>query len=196
MRRTVILANGAFPRRNGAAWKALASAARVVCCDGAADAYSRRFRRQPYAVVGDCDSVRGRYDNIVRIDDQETNDLSKAIAYCRAKRLRNPIVLGAVGKCEDHALGNIFRALDAGLDVLTDYGLFAYVRGRRSFAVTRGARVSVFATDRKTRMTSSGLEWPLREVRFETLYCATLNRATGSRVNLTATHPAIVYFET
>ena len=35
----VILANGEFPKKGGAAWKLLASAKRVIACDGAAKAY-------------------------------------------------------------------------------------------------------------------------------------------------------------
>ena len=43
-------------------------------------------------------------------------------------------------------------------------------------------------------MTSKGLQWPLDDVKFKNLYCATLNRTTTTRVSLTATHPVYVYF--
>ncbi|MBR1920526.1 MAG: hypothetical protein IJ829_00825, partial [Kiritimatiellae bacterium] len=56
----VLLANGDFPARNGAAWRLLAAARRVVACDGAAYAYRRRFGKSPDAVVGDLDSLRRR----------------------------------------------------------------------------------------------------------------------------------------
>ena len=55
---TVILAAGDFPRAGGAAWRLLAGAKRVVCCDGAAQAYRRRFKREPLAIVGDLDSLK------------------------------------------------------------------------------------------------------------------------------------------
>ena len=118
------------------------------------------------------------------------------MAYCAKRGWRDPVVVGATGKREDHTIGNVFRALAYGCEIVTDLGRFVPVCGKAAFKVRKGAAVSVFAPDPKTRMTSKGLEWPLNEVRFRTLYCATLNRATGSRVNLTATHPAIVYFET
>ena len=47
---TVILAAGDFPRRGGAAWRLLKSATRVVACDGAANAYRRRFGAWPASV--------------------------------------------------------------------------------------------------------------------------------------------------
>lgn len=196
---TVILANGEFPKKDGVAWRILAAAKRVVCCDGAADAYRRRFRRWPDVIVGDLDSVSrlpsraSRPPLLVRIPDQDTNDLEKAMAYCAERGWKNPVVVGATGRREDHTLGNVFRALDYGCEVVTDTGRFVPVCGKAAFRVARGTAVSIFAPDPRTRMTSRGLEWPLDEVRFRNLYCATLNRATGARVVLTATRPVSVF---
>ncbi len=195
---TVILANGDFPRPGGKAWRLLTSARRVVGCDGAADAYRRRFRRWPEVVVGDLDSLRlpGRKRataEVVRVDEQETNDLAKAIRLCRERGWRKLVILGATGKREDHTLGNVFRALADGIEIVTDYGRFVPVSGRRSLRVRRGAAVSIFAPDPQTRMTSTGLEWPLDDMKFGSLYCATLNRAEAARVTLTASRPVSVF---
>lgn len=193
MKRVVILAAGDFPKRGTGARQLLESAEVVVCCDSAADAYRRHTGREPEAVVGDGDSLRGSFGNVVRIGEQETNDLEKAVAYCRSRRWMRPIVLGATGKREDHTLGNIFRAMALGLEVVTDYGRFVPVRGRVALAVTQGAAISVFATNPATRVRSRGLEWPLEGVVFRNLYCATLNRATARRVTLSTTHPICVF---
>ena len=216
--RTVILANGDFPKKGGAAWKLLAAATRVVCCDGGADAYRRHFRKWPDAIVGDFDSIReklvdGRwivgssrstgklssagchFPDMIRFTDQDTNDLEKAIVYCAMRRWKNPLVVGATGRREDHTIGNIFRALDYGVEIVTDRGRFVPVCGKVTLRVRPGAAVSVFAPDPKTRMTSKGLEWPLDGVKFRNLYCATLNRTTAATVALTATRPVCVYLE-
>ena len=199
---TVILANGDFPKRGGAAWKLLAAATRVVCCDGATDAYRRRFRRWPDVIIGDLDSLSrlpsrvSRPPSLVKVPDQDTNDLEKAMAYCAKQGWKNPVIVGATGKREDHTLGNVFRALDYGCEIVTDTGRFVPVCGRATFRIAKGAAVSIFATDPRTRMMSKGLEWPLDSVRFKNLYCATLNRATGSRVTLTAARPVSVFIAT
>ena len=217
--KTVVLAAGDFPRKGGAAWKLLAAATRVVACDGAADAYRRRFRKWPDVIIGDLDSIvpspssatgrvtddqpanasrrgRRRYGvTVVQIPDQDTNDLEKAMSYCAKQGWRYPVIVGATGKREDHAIGNVFRAFAYGCEIVTDYGRFIPVRGKAMFKVKKGAAVSVFAPDPKTRMTSKGLKWPLDDVRFRNLYCATLNRATASRVTLTATKPVSVFIE-
>ena len=191
---TVILAAGDFPRKGTAAWNLLTAARRVVCCDSAGEAYRRRFRRWPTVIVGDMDSAKTAGGTVVRIAEQDTNDLAKAVRYCAAQGWKNPVILGATGRREDHTLGNLFRALAFGLDVVTDYGRFTAVEGKRSFTVAKGAAISIFATDPATRMTSKGLVWSLDGVTFDNLYCATLNRASATRVTLTATHRVYVYF--
>ena len=196
-RETVILANGEFPKKDGAAGRLLAAAKRVVCCDGAADVYRRRFRKWPDVVIGDFDSVRSRRVpcRVIHDADQDTNDLEKAMAYCAKQGWRDPVIVGATGKREDHTLGNVFRALDWGCEIVTDTGRFVPVCGKASFKVAKGTAVSVFAPDPKTRMTSKGLEWPLAPVKFRNLYCATLNRATGGRFEVTSNRPVMVYVE-
>ena len=189
-----ILAAGEFPKCGGRAWEILASASAVVCCDSAADAYRRRMRREPTAVVGDLDSLRGRFRNIVKVPCQETNDLEKAAAWCRAQGYDRPVVLGATGFREDHTLGNVFRALNLGLEVVTNYGRFVPLEGRKAFSVEKGAAVSIFAPDSATRMASRGLEWPLDGVEFKNLYCATLNRTTAKRIVLESDRRVYVYF--
>ena len=212
LKKTIILANGEFPKKGGAAWKMLAEAKRVVCCDGAAEVYRRHFCRWPDIVIGDFDSANaklagGRWmvgngyatncqlPTTIFSPDQNTNDLEKAMAYCAKRGWCRPVIVGATGKREDHTLGNVFRALAYGCEIVTDLGRFVPICGRAEFKVRRGAAVSLFAPDPKTRMTSKGLAWPLDDVRFKNLYVATLNRATGARVMLTATKPVSVYIE-
>ena len=196
--RTVILANGTFPRKGGRSWAVLGAATRVVACDGAARTYRRRFGRWPDVIVGDLDSlgavpVGTDVPRVVRVAEQETNDLAKAIRLCAKEGWRNPVVVGAVGKREDHAIGNVFRALESRVELVTDEGTFRPVVGRVSLTVRKGAAVSVFAPDPMTRMTSRGLAWPLDGVRFSNLFCATLNRAMASRVTLTADRAVSVF---
>ena len=193
---TVILAAGDFPRRGGAAYQALSEAKKVVCCDSAADAYKRAFRKEPTLVVGDCDSVRGRFAAVkVHIGEQETNDLEKAIRVCRAKGWKNLLIVGATGKREDHTLGNIFRALDAGIPILTDFGAFHILEPNKKnkFKLPLATALSIFISNPKTRLKSTGLEWSLDRVRFKNLYCATLNRSNRPVVTLTTTHRAYLY---
>lgn len=207
MGKTVILANGVFPRKGGEAWRLLEGAQRVVACDGAANAYARRFRRVPDFIVGDLDSLKPNSSlltphsslltphasRLVPVPDQSTNDLSKAIAFCRARGWKDLVIVGAMGRREDHALGNVFRAMEAGVEIVTDFGRFVPATERLRLRVGKGTPVSVFATEKDTRMRSRGLVWPLDEVRFENLYCATLNRASSSVIEICSSRSFFIY---
>ena len=193
---TAILAAGDFPARGGEPYRLLASARRVVACDGAADAYRSEFGRWPDIVVGDLDSAsRAASGRAVRIPDQDTNDLSKAIAFCRGEDWNDLVILGATGKREDHTIGNVYRALQEQVRVVTEAGEFLPVRGVLKFRTWKGAGVSVFAPDPRTKMTSRGLKWKLAGVRFANAWCATLNRASSETVVVTSDRPAFVYVE-
>ena len=52
---------------------------------------------------------------------------------------------------------------------------------------------TIFAPDRETRVSSAGLVWPLDDVRFATLHCATLNRTSGTSFTLDPTRPILLY---
>ena len=205
MKRTAILANGDFPREGGVAWNILANAERVVACDGAADAYFAHFQKYPALIVGDLDSFSPSPSSagasspscggafLRRIPEQDTNDLAKAVMVCRENGWTAPVILGATGKRDDHTLGNIMRAFDFGLEIVTDYGRFVPITTSAKFEVKPGSPISIFAPDPTTRATSRGLEWPLDNVIFQNLYCATLNRATGSIVEITADKMIFAY---
>ena len=112
---TVILADGEYPAE-GIPATLLAQARYVVCCDGAADAYTARGGI-PSAIVGDGDSIgrttAQRFRDILHIvPDQETNDLTKAFSFCMEQGRRELTILGATGGREDHAIGNIALLAD------------------------------------------------------------------------------------
>ena len=195
MRKTVILANGAFPRKGGEPRRLLESAARIVACDGAADSLRRHRVRCADFVVGDLDSVKTRRPEMVRIAEQDTNDLDKAIGFCRGRQWKDLVIVGASGGREDHLLGNVFRAMAAGVEMVTDEGRFIpasrvssrVAPWRIRLNVYRGCPISVFTDERTARMKSSGLKWKLDGVVFDNLYCATLNRADCEKVEIRST---------
>lgn len=192
---TVILANGSFPRRGSEGWRTLLGAERIVACDGAADSCLRRTGRIADVAVGDLDSIKSAASakKTVKVSDQDSNDLKKAIDYCASKGWRDPVVLGACGKRDDHAIGNVFLALDHGLEAISDYGRFLPVKGKRTLRLPVGTAVSVFTSDPSARMRSRGLRWPLDGVKFDRLYKATLNRTSEETVTVWSDSPACIY---
>lgn len=195
---TAILANGDFPREGTGERQMLANAARIVACDGAGATLWKELGREADFIVGDMDSLGADApprSQIVKIPEQETNDLEKAVRFCRARGWRELLIFGATGKREDHAIANVFRALDLGVEIVCEGARFSPVAAgaRAVFPSRRGDPVSIFAPDPATRISSTGLEWPLDGLAFPNLYCAALNRALADSFSILPTRAVAVF---
>ena len=201
---TVILANGAFPRRKSLL-ALLHGASHIVCCDGAA-APLLRHGITPDLVIGDLDSLlpglrRKLGRRVVRVTEQETNDLSKAFRACMERSWRTFVILGAGGKREDHLLGNAslltqFAAAGADVRMETDYGTFLPVLKSVSFRRPAGTKVSIFSFHPEMPITASGLKYPLDKLRLPFWWCGTLNETDAPEFSLTfdGRAPMLLYF--
>ena len=196
-----ILAAGEFPR-SAAVLRLLDEADMIICCDSAAAALVDSGR-EPGLIVGDLDSIpaslQERFaDRLRKVDEQEDNDLTKAF-YAAMEFVPSVIhILGATGRREDHTMGNISLLAryqqEAGpscqIDMVSDYGMFLAASGEHTFASRPGQEISIFAFDNTLRISSSGLLYPTDGVVFDSLWKATLNRASGSSFTLKLNQPA------
>ena len=214
MATAVIVGNGQFPKKEYPLYL-LESADYVVCCDGALDTYLRHFRgrnlRRPDVVVGDMDSLSKKTaerfrDIAVKIDEQETNDQSKAFHYIleHFPDVDTIHILGATGKREDHTIGNLsllmeyareMRRQDCGrtvsVDIVSDWSTAFAITDTCTLDVGEGRSVSIICPDNSLNIKSEGLAWPTDNVVFDNLWQATLNRASADRISLTFSHPSI-----
>ena len=198
----VILAAGGFPT-HPVPLRALREAHFVVCCDSA---YSQflAFNASlsiPFIVIGDGDSLsadsqRQLGDRWLQVDEQDYNDLHKAMTWAAG---RFPIhnaqftILGATGRREDHTLGNIsylvtFAEEYPGADItmLTDHGSLCAVRGSRTFASFPRQQISIFAMNPAVPIYGHGLKWPLDAFHARRWWQATLNETLGSEFSLSS----------
>lgn len=195
--RIVILAAGDFPKNGSEGERMLKSADVVIACDSAAQIYRKKLGKWPTVTIGDMDSLKSeRPENLIQVDEQETNDLQKAINHLTVfykEWSKDAVIVGATGRREDHTLGNIYRALEAELKVVTNNGVFYPIRGELKLKTYPDQGVSLFAIDPRTKMESEGLVWPLKGVKFTAPYVATLNRAIGEEVCVRSNRPAFLY---
>ena len=214
MATAVIVGNGQFPKKEYPLYL-LESADYVVCCDGALDTYLRHFSgrnlRRPDVVVGDMDSLSKktaeRFREIaLKIDEQETNDQSKAFHYIleHFPDVDTIHILGATGKREDHTIGNLsllmeyareMRRQDCGrtvsVDIVSDWSTAFAITDSCTLDVGEGRSVSIICPDNSLNIKSEGLVWPTDNVVFDNLWQTTLNRASADRISLTFSHPSI-----
>ena len=206
-RSAVILCDGAFPRKAYPRYL-LESADVAVCCDGALLKWLRHFGEGhlPDAVVGDMDSlpetVQQRYSHLtVKIDEQDYNDLVKAMRYLLENypEVEQVHIIGATGKREDHTVGNLGllmefpRLLPLGdrlVDMVSDYGTAFVVTDSCSLHLGEGRRVSLFSADNSLRVKSKGLHWPTDDVVFDAWWKATLNRTDAPVIELEFSRPS------
>ena len=200
---TVILANGTFPSSQRPL-EILRSAARVVCCDGAAAAcLAAGFL--PEVVIGDLDSlpknlIERLSERIVHVSEQETNDLNKAFRYCLEHGWDSIVILGATGKREDHTLGNLSLLVDfsekiSDISMVTDDGEFIVLRHSGTCSCRCGQQISIFAMEPGTHIESMGLKYPLNGLAPTRWWQATLNEALGDTFSLhfPDNHPLLIY---
>jgi thiamine pyrophosphokinase len=189
--RTVIIADGTFPTHD-IPLGYLRNAELKVCCDGSAEnLINAGFL--PDAIVGDMDSlndeIKNRFSTIIYVDDeQETNDLTKAVRWCRESGYNDVVILGATGKREDHTLGNVSLlaeyATNINVRMVTDTGIFLPFLRSCKVESFPGQQVSVFSIDPETEITSTGLLYPLKNRKLKNWWEATLNEATGDHFEL------------
>ena len=107
---TVIVADGTFPSHE-IPLGYLRNAKRIVCCDGSTESLLM-YGMLPDAIVGDLDSLNDELisrfaDRIFLDENQDTNDLTKAVLWCSEMGYKDIVIVGATGKREDHTIGNI-----------------------------------------------------------------------------------------
>lgn len=214
MATAVIVGNGQFPKKEYPLYL-LESADYVVCCDGALDTYLRHFSgrnlRRPDVVVGDMDSLSKKTaakfsDIAVRIEEQETNDQSKAFHYIleHFPDVDTVHILGATGKREDHTIGNLSLLMEyaremgrqdcgrtVSVDIVSDWSTAFAITDTCTLDVGEGRSVSIICPDNSLNIKSEGLVWPTDNVVFDNLWQTTLNRASADRISLTFSHPSI-----
>ena len=196
----VILANGSYPRHQIALdW--LRNAPFLICCDGAVNQLAENGIT-PNLIIGDGDSIsqanKERFADIfIQVDDQETNDQTKAMNYLDKQGKRNIVILGATGGREDHALGNISLLIDymrMGFNVMmyTNHGLFIPMSDDSTFTTYKGQQVSIFSFG-ATGLQSQGLRYPLHDL--TNWWQGTLNEATEEEVAISAKGDYLIYLE-
>ncbi len=198
----VILANGLFPTAQRGL-DLLKAADLLICCDGAADKLIAKGM-SPHVIIGDMDSLSTEVSELyaslmIQSDDQESNDLTKAVHYCIEEGYPSVTILGATGLREDHTLGNISLMVEyyprIEVQIISDFGVFFLTQSGEQVPSFAGEKISFFSIDNRVRVSSTGLKYPLNDLQLSNWYRASLNEATANHfiLNFESDLPLIVY---
>ena len=199
---TAVVANGEVPSSE-LSIRLLRKMKRVICCDGALQKLLS-INIIPDVVVGDGDSMDGELLHGHEIPyypdkSEEYNDLQKALKYCTAKGYDNILLMGCGGLREDHFIANLsimaMYSEKVHLTMLTEHGLFNVLRGSSTFCSLPGLPVSVFSRSPHTKLTFTGLKYPVNNRSFKWLWEGSLNEAVGEEFIVEASdgEPVVVY---
>lgn len=210
----VIIGDGRFPKTEYPRYL-IRNADFIICCDGALSKFIRNSesifgeRRLPDIVVGDMDSLspalkKKHSDIIVKIDEQEHNDQTKAFRWAmeNLQGISQIYILGATGEREDHTIGNMSLLMEyartydlektgINVEMVSDHATIFAVTDTFEMECGEGRRISIFTPDNSLRIRSTGLEWPTDGVVFDNWWKATLNRASQDTVRLEFSHRSI-----
>ncbi len=194
----VVIANGEYPTA-AEPLAVIENAPFVACCDGGANAYIATGHT-PDIIIGDGDSLnkenRKKYASILlQIDEQETNDQTKAVTWLLGKGYRKIAIVGATGKREDHTLGNISLLIEymragATIHTFTNYGVFIPCKYSCILPAKKGLQISIFNFGAK-EFSSKGLLYPIYD--FTNWWQGTLNECTGDTVEINAKGEFMVF---
>ena len=197
---TVIVADGTFPTHD-IPLGYLKNAKRIICCDGSAQNLLLTGM-QPDAIVGDMDSLNDELanrfaDRIYLDENQDTNDLTKAVSWCIDMGYKDIVIVGATGKREDHTLGNISLLTEyvrsVNVIMVTETGILRPLLKSSAISCFAGQQVSIFSIDPETEVTSFGLRYPLNKTKILNWWYATLNESLGDSFSLEFNGRLIVY---
>ncbi len=188
----VIIANGPFPTHE-IPLQILKNADHIFCCDGAADSLLKNTDLKPDIIIGDLDSVSENTkikfsDRLIQIDDQNSNDLTKAFEYAVSKKFGKIIFIGTTGGREDHTISNLFLlihfAKQTDIEIYTDHGTFISVRGQKKIKSFCGQQISFFAENTNVIIDCKNLKWPLLNKTFEHPWQGSLNQSLTDELEI------------
>lgn len=199
----IIVANGLFPQSEHVI-EIINNADKIICCDGAINNLLKHHI-VPDVIIGDLDSISGFAKNefagkIVHISDQNTNDLTKAVNWCKENKIDDIIIVGATGKREDHAIANIsllmmYSDIVKNIKIVSDYGEFVPFNKSCNCKSFKGQQISIFSFNPDMPVSSKNLKYPLNELKLKYPWQGTLNECLYDNFSLDFENgKLIVYF--
>ncbi len=196
---SVLLANGEKPK-NKIIIDILQNAKNIICVDNGYELASE-LNITPSVIIGDLDSVDISKVNqsviIIKEEDQNTNDLEKALNYCLSKNIRDIILVGATGERDDQNLATILISLDyieqLNIEILSDLYSIKFVNGKREFETEPMKEVSLISMDKENIITTQGLKYNLEKSKLSSTTHGISNYSIGKNFSISCLSPLIVF---
>lgn len=196
MKKCLIIGNGKAPEKKTILFLMKKGYDTIICADGGLHHVSK-LKINPHYIIGDFDSVdkdlldsyRGK-SKIIQIKRQDDTDIEKCLKIAVKHNFSDAVLLSVTGDRLDHSFCNLGIALKfhnkINVRIISETSLLSVCEKHVSFETKKGEYISLYAFDKKTKITSQGLKYPLNETLLPFgVRESTSNVAVSGLVNLT-----------
>ncbi len=172
MKKCIIIANGNAPTKSEVLFFYNRGYDTIFCADGGSNS-AYKLNLIPEYIVGDFDSInpevldfyKGK-SKIINIKRQNDTDVEKCLKTAIKKGFGEVVLLGGTGDRLDHSfcnLGIVLKFFDQiKIRIVHHNSILDGYRGSILIKTKIGETISLYGFDRKTKITSKGLKYPLK----------------------------------
>lgn len=173
MKKAIVLANGDIPAKSQIIYLSKIGYSFLICADGGANSASK-LNVVPDLIIGDLDSITDENKKIfadkckiIQIKRQNDTDVEKSLKYLIRNNYEEVILLGATGDRLDHSICNLGIVLkffnQIRISIVHKKSFLRPYKGEIKLKSVEGETISIYAFNRKTKITSKGLKYPLKK---------------------------------
>ena len=174
MKKCIILANGKPPRKTIIQYFQLKNYNNLICADGGANS-ALKMNLFPDVIIGDMDSISNesirkfnKASGFISIKRQTDTDVEKCLKYVIKKGYTQTLLTGVTGNRLDHTICNLGIVLkffpQIGIGLVAEDSFLKPYKGYVKLKSFRGETISFYGFDKKTKIKSKGLKYPLKDV--------------------------------
>lgn len=172
MKKCTIIANGRSPSKKVINFFKKKGYSTLICADGGANS-ALKLGLVPDFIIGDLDSVSDEAINffsdkstIIKIERQNDTDVEKCLKFAIRKGFSEALLLGVTGDRLDHTicnLGIVLKFYDKiKCNIVAENSFLTPTDKTVVLKSKSGETISLYAFNTKTKITSTGLKYQLR----------------------------------
>ncbi len=174
MKKCIILANGKSPRKSVITFFNKNGFDTLLCADGGANS-ALRLGLIPDFIIGDLDSISKEAikkfkstSKILQFKRQYDTDVEKCLKFAIKNKFDEALLIGVTGDRLDHTICNLGILLKFFskiiLSLMAENSYLKPFTGDVRLITQKGEIISLYAFDKKTKITSKGLKYLLKNI--------------------------------
>jgi thiamine pyrophosphokinase len=173
-KKCIILANGKPSKKSIITFFQKKEFETLICADGGANS-ALKMKLIPDYIIGDLDSISSqalkRFRNtskIIQLKGQNDTDVEKCLKYAIKKNYTEALLVGVTGNRLDHTFCNLGIVLKfyqrINISLIAEDSFLKPYAGSVKLKTFPGETISLYGFDRKTKIISKGLKYPLKNI--------------------------------